>query len=163
MKLEGKLQELSNPAKMLVACFLVTLSFGFYTGLLFINENTNSTFNGVEEHYLGNEDDENAEVMKFKKSKKDIVTMVHNHVLSLSIVFFLIGGLLLLTDLTPFLKKILIIEPFISLLLTFGGIWVMWSGVLWFKYVIMLSGILMTTTFTLSVFIILFQLVKYKK
>jgi hypothetical protein len=111
---------------------------------------------------LGNEDDENAEVMKFKKSKKDIVTMVHNHVLSLSIIFLLLGGLLLLTNLSPILKKILIVEPFISLLLTFGGIWVMWSGVLWFKYIIMLSGILMTATFTASVLIILFQLLRKK-
>ncbi|MGE0561541.1 MAG: hypothetical protein AB7O47_06970 [Flavobacteriales bacterium] len=162
MQFEGKIQELSKSAKMLLVCFLITLSFGFYTGLLFINENTNSTFNGVEEHYLGNEDDENAEVMKFKKSKKDIVTMVHNHVLSLSIIFLLLGGLLLLTNLSPLLKKILIVEPFISLLLTFGGIWVMWSGVLWFKYVIMLSGILMTITFTASVLIILFQLLRKK-
>lgn len=162
MQFEGKIQQLSKTAKMLLVCFLITLSFGFYTGLLFINENTNSTFNGVEEHYLGNEDDENAEVMKFKKSKKDIVTMVHNHVLSLSIIFLLLGGLLLLTNLSPILKKILIVEPFISLLLTFGGIWVMWSGVLWFKYIIMLSGILMTATFTASVLIILFQLLRKK-
>lgn len=162
MQFEGKIQELSKSAKMLLVCFLITLSFGFYTGLLFINENTNSTFNGVEEHYLGNEDDENAEVMKFKKSKKDIVTLVHNHVLSLSVIFFLLGGLLLLTNLSPILKKILIVEPFISLLLTFGGIWVMWSGILWFKYVIMLSGILMTATFTTSVLIILFQLMRKK-
>lgn len=162
MQFEGKIQQLSKTAKMLLVCFLITLSFGFYTGLLFINENTNSTFNGVEEHYLGNEDDENAEVMKFKKSKKDIVTMVHNHVLSLSIIFLLLGGLLLLTNLSPILKNILIVEPFISLLLTFGGIWVMWSGVLWFKYIIMLSGILMTATFTASVLIILFQLLRKK-
>lgn len=162
MQFEGKIQELSKTAKMLLVCFLITLSFGFYTGLLFINENTNSTFNGMEEHYLGNEDDENAEVMKFKKSKKDIVTMVHNHVLSLSIIFLLLGGLLLLTNLSPIIKKILIVEPFISLLFTFGGIWIMWSGVLWFKYVIMLSGILMTATFTASVLIILFQLMRKK-
>lgn len=162
MQFEGKIQELSKSAKMLLVCFLITLSFGFYTGLLFINENTNSTFNGVEEHYLGNEDDENAEVMKFKKSKKDIVTMVHNHVLSLAVIFLMLGGLLLLTNLSPILKKILIVEPFISLLLTFGGIWVMWSGVLWFKYIIMISGILMATTFTVSVFIILFQLLRKK-
>ena len=109
MQFEGKIQELSKTTKMLLVCFLITLSFGFYTGLLFINENTNSTFNGVEEHYLGNEDDENAEVMKFKKSKKDIVTMVHNHVLSLSIIFLLLGGLLLLTNLSHILKKILIV------------------------------------------------------
>lgn len=162
MKFKGKLSQLSKSAKALIVAFLLTLSFGFYTGLLFINENTSSTFNGIEEHYMGNEDDENAEVMKFQKSKKDIVTMVHNHVLSMSVIFFLLGGLLLLTNLNSLLKKILIVEPFVSLLLTFGGIWIMWSGILWFKYIIMVSGILMTATYTTSVAIILFQTLRKK-
>jgi len=160
MQLEGQLKNLSKPAKLLVFCFLLTLSFGFYTGLIFVNENTRSTFNGIEEQYLGNEADEQAKEMKFKKPEKEIITMVHNHVLSMSVIFFLLGGLLLLTQLSPLLKKILIVEPFISLLLTFGGIWIMWSGVYWFKYVVMFSGILMTLTFTTSVLIILFQLVR---
>lgn len=162
MQFEGKLKNFSKTAKLLVACFVITLSFGFFTGLLFVNENTNSTFNGIEEQYMGNEDDENAEIMKFKKSKKDIVTLVHNHVLSMATIFFLIGVLLLFTDLTPILKKTLIVEPFISLLLTFGGIWIMWSGILWFKYVIMISGVLMTATYTFSVSIILIQLSRKK-
>lgn len=160
MQLEGQLNNLSKSAKLLVFCFLITLSFGFYTGLIFVNENTHSTFNGIEEQYLGNENDEQSEIMKFKKPEKEIITMVHNHVLSMSVIFFLLGGLLLLTQLSPLLKKILIVEPFISVLLTFGGIWIMWSGVYWFKYVVMFSGILMTLTFTTSVLIILFQLVK---
>lgn len=161
MKLEGLIHNLPIQAKLLITCFLLTLSFGFYTGLLFVNENTHSTFSGIEEQYLGNENDENAVEMKFKKPLKEIVTMVHNHVLSMSIIFFVIGVILLTTSLPSCLKKILIVEPFISLLLTFGGIWVMWSGIIWFKYVIMISGILMTLTFTTSVVLILSQL--YKK
>tara|TARA_R110001592_G_scaffold5046_2_gene27960 strand:- start:3858 stop:4346 length:489 start_codon:yes stop_codon:yes gene_type:complete len=160
MELNGLIYKIPKQAKVLIACFVVTLSFGFYTGLLFVNENTNSTINGIEEQYLGNEADENAVEMKFKKPLKEIITLVHNHVLSMSVIFFLIGGLLLLTSGPMLLKKILIVEPFISLLLTFGGIWVMWSGVLWFKYVIIISGILMALTFTLSVIIILSQLLK---
>lgn len=160
MELHGLIHQLPKNAKVLIACFVITLSFGFYTGLLFVNENTDSTFQGIEEQYNGNEADEDALEMKFKKPKKEIITMVHNHVLSMSVIFFLIGGLLLMTSISPLRKKILIIEPFLSLLLTFGGIWVMWSGVLWFKYVVMLSGVLMTLTFTASVLIILLQLGK---
>jgi hypothetical protein len=160
MELHGIIHQLPKQAKILIACFVVSLSFGFFTGLLFINENTNSTFNGIEEQYLGNEANEDALEMKFKKPLKEIITMVHNHVLSMSVIFFLTGGLLLLTSIPMLLKKVLIIEPFISLLLTFGGIWIMWSGVLWFKYVIMISGILMTLSFAISVIIILSQLLK---
>jgi len=160
MELEGKIHQLPKTAKLLVAFFIVTLSFGYYTGLRFVNENTSSTFNGVEEHYLGNEMDDEALVMKFKKAEKEIITTVHNHVTSMSLIFLALGGILLLTSIPKGLKKFLIVEPFISIVLTFGGIWLLWSGVLWFKYIVMISGILLTLTFTTSVILILIQLLK---
>jgi polyferredoxin len=160
MELHRKIHLLPKPAKLLVGFFVLTLSFGYYTGLLFVQENTNNTAAGVEEHYLGNEDDENAEIMKFKKAEKEIITTVHNHVISFSLIFLALGGILLITSIPKKLKKFLIVEPFISILLTFGGIWILWSGVLWFKYVIMFSGILLTLTFTTSVVLILLQLFK---
>lgn len=159
IELSGKIHQLPKQAKWLIACFLLTLSFGFFTGLRFVNENTSLTTSGIEEHYMGNEDDENAEEMKFKQSEKEIITMVHNHVLSMSIIFLALGGILLITSVNPSLKKMLIIEPFLSIILTFGGIWLMWCGVLWFKYVVIVSGILLTLTYTTSVSLILYQLI----
>ncbi len=160
MVLHGKIHHLPKTAKLLVGFFILTLSFGYFVGLRFVNENTNSTVNGIEEHYLGNEADEEAEIMKFKKAEKEIITTVHNHVTSMSLIFLALGGILLLTSIPEGLKKILIIEPFISIILTFGGIWLLWSGVLWFKYVVIFSGIMLTLTFTTSVVLILFQLFK---
>lgn len=160
MELHGLIHQLPKPAKLLVGFFIVTLSFGFFTGLRFVNENTNNTTQGIEEHYLGNEADEDAEIMRFKKSEKEIITTVHNHVVSMSLIFLALGGILLITSLNPMLKKILMIEPFVSVILTFGGIWLMWSGVLWFKDIIICSGILMTITYSVSVILILSQLIK---
>ena len=160
MELHGKIHSLPKPAKLLVGFFILTLSFGYYTGLRFVNENTEATTQGIEEHYLGNEADEDATVMKFKKTEKEIITTVHNHVVSMSLIFLALGVILLLTSIHPMLKKFLIIEPFISIILTFGGIWLMWSGVLWFKYIVIFSGILLTVTFTLSVMLIMIQLFK---
>ena len=48
----------------------------------------------------------------------------------MSIIFFLVGGILSLTKLKKGLKKFLIVEPFISIILTFGGLYFLWSGVL---------------------------------
>lgn len=160
MELHGLIHQLPKPAKLLVGFFIVTLSFGFFTGLRFVNENTNNTTQGIEEHYLGNEDDEDAEIMRFKKSEKEIITTVHNHVVSMSLIFLALGSILLITSLNPILKKVLMIEPFVSVVLTFGGIWLMWSGVLWFKYIIICSGILMTITYSVSAVLILLQLIK---
>jgi len=52
------------------------------------------------------------------------------------------------------------IEPFISVILTFGGLYLLWKELLWMKYIVMCSGILMTLTFTISVAVILTQLVQ---
>ena len=162
MELHGKIHHLPKQAKLLIGAFIITLSFGYFTGLRFVSENTNNTTEGIEEQYLGNENNEDAVEMKFKKSEKEIITMVHNHVVSMSIIFLLLGSIILITSIHPLLKKFLIIEPFISIILTFGGIWLMWSGILWFKYVIIFSGILLTITFTTSVVMILIQLFKGK-
>ena len=155
MQIHGSISQFPKEVKGLIVAFIICLSIGFYAGIRFVNDTSNSNPQGIEERYLGNESDENATVMKFKKSRGEVMTMVHNHILSLSVIFFLLGGLVATTGINKKLKSFLMIEPFVSILCTFGGIYFMWTGILWMKYVIMVSGILMTIAFTLSVFFIL--------
>ena len=163
MRLNGLIYKLSSELKVLIGAFVIVLSIGFYSGLLFVGENSSTNPSGIEEQYLGNEDIEDVKVMKFKKSKKEMLTLVHNHILSMSIIFFLLGVLVCLTDIKRKLKLFLIIEPFVSVLLTFGGLYILWSGVLWMKYIVMLSGMLMTLCYTLSIAIIMYQLTRKKE
>lgn len=163
MQLNGLILTLPKEIKLLIGAFIIVLSIGFYTGLLFVSETSSANPNGMEEQYLGNEEDEDATVMKFKKSEKEMLSIVHSHMLSMSIIFFLIGIVLSITRLNKKVKLFLMIEPFFSVILTFGGIYFLWKSMLWMKYVVMFSGILMTLTFTLSVVIIFFQLFKAQK
>lgn len=163
MQLNGLLHTFPKELKLLIATFVVVLSIGFFTGLLFVGETSSVDPNGIEEQYLGNEADEDATVMKFKKSEKEMLTLVHNHVLSMSIIFFLVGLILSTTKLHKKLKLFLMVEPFISVVLTFGGIYLLWKGMLWMKYIVMFSGTLMTVTYSLSVLIILKQIFTSKK
>ena len=160
MTLNGLIHTFPKELKLLIAVFVVVLSIGFFSGLLFVSETSSTNPNGIEEQYLGNENDEEAIVMKFKKSEKEMLTLVHNHVLSMSIIFFLIGLILSTTKLQKRIKLFLMIEPFISVLLTFGGIYFLWKGFVWMKYIVMFSGTLMTLTYSLSVIIIIKQLIK---
>lgn len=160
MQLNGLIQTFPKEIKLLIGAFIIVLSIGFYTGLLFVGETSSVNPIGIEEHYLGNENDEDAQVMRFKKSNREMLTLVHNHILSMSIIFFLIGLLVSITKLSKKLKLFLIIEPFVSVLLTFGGLYLLWAGLLWMKYIVMLSGILMTITFLLSTVIVFRQLLK---
>jgi len=158
MQLNGLIYTFPKELKLLIATFIVVLSIGFFTGLLFVDETSSATPNGIEEQYLGNEFDEHAEVMKFKKSDQEMLTLVHNHILSMSIIFFLLGLILSTTQMNKKLKLFLMIEPFVSVILTFGGLYLLWKGLTWMTYVVMFSGILMTLSYSLSVLIIFVQL-----
>ncbi|MGB5666313.1 MAG: hypothetical protein WBM53_05670 [Maribacter sp.] len=158
MDYNGLLIAFPKEIKLFIGTFVVILSIGFYTGLLFVNETSTTSPGGIEENYLGNEEDEDAEIMKFHKSEREMLTIVHTHILSMSFIFFLLGILVWLAKLSKKLKLFLTIEPFLSVLLTFGGIYLLWTGILWMKYVVVVSGILMTLTFTVSSILVLYQL-----
>ncbi|WP_370451183.1 hypothetical protein [Mesonia sp. K4-1] len=158
INLNGFIFRLPKEVKLLIGAFLVVLSVGYFTGLTFVNDTTENHPQGIQENYLGNEEDLEAEVMKFKKPEREMLTIIHTHILSMSVIFFLLGGLVSITKSNKNLKKALMIEPLLSVLLTFGGIYLMWTGLHWMRYVVVVSGILMTTSFVISVLLVFSQL-----
>ena len=160
MDYDGLLLKLPSGIKWFIGTFVLVLSVGFSTGLLFVSQTTTATSTGLVENYLGNEEDLEAEVMKFKKGEREMLTIVHTHILSMSLIFFLLGILVWMTKIPHRLKMFLTIEPLLSVIFTFGGIYLMWSGLLWMKYVVILSGFLMTSSFGISVIMVLYQLIQ---
>jgi len=163
MQLNGLIYSFPKEIKALLLAFIVVLSIGFYTGLLFVGETSSVNPKGIEEQYLGNEDNEDALTMKFKKSDREMLSIVHSHILSMALIFFMVGLILSTTKLNPRLKLILITEPFVSVVLTFGGLYFLWKGMIWMKYIVMISGILMTLSYSTAIIIILKQLLLSKK
>ena len=163
MDFSGVIYQFPKEIKFLIIAFVCTLSIGFYSGISFVKSTTNANPTGIEQRYLGNEEDESATKMMFKKSEGEIMTTVHSHILSLSVVFFLIAIILSTTEINQRLKLFLMVEPFISLVLTFGGIYFLWKEIHWMKYIIMISGFLMTMSYTISIFIIFKQVLVSKK
>ena len=87
------ISQLPRPLKQLVSIFLLILSVGYFSGLAFVNDTTSATNQGIRVNYNGNEDNEEAEEMKFKKSDHEMLNIIHTHILSMSIIFFILGGL----------------------------------------------------------------------
>lgn len=160
MKFQG-LHQLPKTFKTLIVLFLLCLSVGYASGLRYIAITSGMHTEGIEENYLGNEDNLEAEVMKFKKVEKELMSVVHAHILSYSLIFAFLGVLLNFSALPDKLKRTLIVESFLSILLTFGGIWLIWAGWAWFKYVVMISGVLLSISFFVSVLALLYDL--YRK
>lgn len=154
--------DLSYPLRLMIGCFLVVLSVGFFTGISFVGQTESMTPEGVVENYNGNADEEDAMVMKFKKSPREMLTIIHTHVLSLSFIFFLTGMLLGFARINKRLQVFLMIEPFVSILLTFGGIYLVWLGYEWMKYIVIISGTAMTLVYLVSVLILFSRLNLHK-
>jgi hypothetical protein len=154
--------DLSYPLRLMIGCFLVVLSIGFFTGISFVGQTESMTPEGVVENYNGNADEEDAMVMKFKKSPREMLTIIHTHVLSLSFIFFLTGMLLGFARINKRLQVFLMIEPFVSILLTFGGIYLVWLGYEWMKYIVIISGTAMTLVYVVSVLILFSRLNLHK-
>lgn len=162
MELHGLLQTFPKYVKLFIASFVVVLSIGYSTGLLFVRQTQSVSPDGIEQNYLGNEDIENVKVMKFEKGAREMLTIIHTHILSMSFIFFFLGGLLAMTSIPKRWKAFLMIEPFFSILITFGGIYFIWMGVIWLKYIVMLSGVLMTLAYFVSAGVVLYECFKNK-
>ncbi len=163
MQIHGSIHQFPKELKITILIFVAALSIGFYGGLSFVNSTTSVQPSGIEMHYLGNEADEDADIMKFKKSKHEILSIVHNHILSLSVIFFLLSVLLSTTSLSKKWKYILMIEPFISVFLLLEVFIFFRSGITWVKYIIIVSGVLMTLSFIAATLSIYYQILIVKK
>ena len=115
----NSLSELSKEFKYLIATFVLVTSIGFISSIVFVDYSNSTTPDGLVEQYNGNEFiEDDIDIMKFKKSEREILTIIHSHILSMSVIFFLIGFLVCLTNINIKLKLFLAIEPFVSILLT---------------------------------------------
>ena len=137
--------------RWLIFVFLLVLSVGYFTGLAFVHHTTEMTNSGIVVNYTGNEDNHEAETMIFKKAERDMLNIIHAHIMSLSLIFFILALLVYCCQMPPKLKAFLMVEPMISLLVTFGGIYLIWWGLEWMSVVVMVSGFLMTLSYAISV------------
>ncbi|MGB2086035.1 MAG: hypothetical protein ACPHUE_02850 [Flavobacteriaceae bacterium] len=154
------LRDLPRPYKGFVFAFLFVLSVGYFTGLTFVAQTDSTRVEGMIENYNGNESEEEVKVMKFKKSKREMLTIIHTHVLSIGFIFAFLGFLVWSTAIPSRWKAFLTIEPFCSVIVTFGGIYLIWLGYTFMAYIVMISGLLMTLSFVLGVLVVGNELIK---
>lgn len=149
-----RLAKLPKELKWLIGSFVFVLSLGFFSGLVFVDSTTSLQAQGVVENYNGNENDLEAEEMKFKKSEHEMLNIIHTHLLSMSLIFGILGFLVFAADCPHKLKRFLMFEPLLSVVLTFGGIYFIWMGYEWMSWIVMISGMAMTLSFAVSMILI---------
>jgi hypothetical protein len=148
-----RLRDADMTLKLFITAFLMVLTIGYAIGLFFVEHQTSFTPRGVQEQFLGN--DESAQEIRYPKSANEMFVFMHNHILSMALVFLALSGIFYFTSTSPKFKRFLMIEPFVAILTTFGGIaLVRYSSDVW-SWLVVISGVLLFVSYVVIVGMIL--------
>ena len=166
--METKLYQLNKNLKALYISFLIVLSIGVTMGMVYIYLTTSMSIEGTEVRYAGDSEpedfDPDIDVLENPpKSALELVSHAHSHIVSFSFIFFLTALIFERNSIvTGKLKRFLMIEAFISIILTFGGFFLIRFIDRGFSYLVIASSSLMYLSFYVMVLICLYELIFIK-
>jgi hypothetical protein len=133
---------------------------GYTTSLLFIHHTTGMTPGGVAARYRGSDAEASDAAMQFPKSFAEMMTITHTHLFSMAVIFVFSGlALALCSRPSERWRRLLIVEPFVALLVSFSAMWLMRYVDPRFSWLLGLSSAVMAVTFYVQSFFILRELV----
>jgi hypothetical protein len=168
------LRNLPREAKLFAALIMLVLGVGYAHALAYVFLTTKAVPKGIEERYRGTQSESTASnqstlsseeaedttqttipaskpvtgELQYEKSLAEMLNIIHTHILTMTFIFALSGLLTLMTDSLPGrLRKLIVIEPFIGILATFAGLWLMRYVHPAFSWLVSLSGTVMALAF----------------
>ena len=150
------------PRKLKLLCFLTVfnITVGLGVGLYYVGYTTQYSPSGTSEHFAGSQVSDDFDIPdKYPKPFSELLNTTHTHVISMTFIFIITGGIFYFNSIiTGSIKTFLIVEPFISIIVTFGGIWLVRFIHPGFSYLVILSGILMYLSFFIMASTIFYEL-----
>jgi hypothetical protein len=132
---------------------------GYTTSLVFIRHTTGMTAAGVAARYRGSDPDAAEGAMQFAKSFSEMLTVTHTHLFSMAAIFVFSGlGLALCVRPSERWRRVLIVEPFVALLVSFSAMWLMRYVDARFSWLLAASSGVMAATFYVQSYFILREL-----
>jgi hypothetical protein len=154
-----RLHDADTTLKAFITAFLLVLTIGYAIGLFFVEHHTSFSSRGVQEQFLGNEDSEVAQEVRYAKSANEMFVFIHNHILSLALVSFAVGGIFYFSSLVSAkIKLFLVVEPLVATLTTFGGIVLVRYVSPVFTWLVLFSGASLFLCYSIMVVLIMKEL-----
>jgi hypothetical protein len=151
-----RLRDADTGLRWMITLFLVVLSSGYAVGLMFVEHTTAMSAPGVREQFLGTPAELRPAEVKYARSPGEMFTFIHNHVFSMAMLFFVLALLVHGTHVfSPGWKRFLMIEPFIAIATTFGGIALVRYVSPLFSWLVILSGVSLALVYALSIYAIM--------
>jgi hypothetical protein len=154
-----RLRDADRTLRAFLTAFLVVLTIGYATGLLFVEQTTCLTSSGIQEQMLGNEESTVATEMKYAKSVSEMYVFLHNHILSVTMIMMVVGSIFYFSSIVgEGTKRFLLVEPFVAVLTTFGGIALVRFVSPHFSWLVLLSGVSLFVCYAAMLALILKEL-----
>ena len=156
------LKEFPDQTRQFLSVILIVLSFGVFTGILFIRETTEISPKGAVERFNGSETEDEFGIQEnYAKPYSEMLLTTHTHILGFSFLIFIVGTVFSFNSIVVGKwKKALLIEAPVSVLTTFGSIWLVRYWHPDFVYLTVISSILMYVSIFTMIGISLFELNK---
>ena len=158
-----KLYQLNKSLKNLLTSFLTLLTMALCVGLVYLMQTNNSSAKGTIERWNGSI--ESSELTfsgmseNYAKPVSEMLLTTHNHLFGFALIFISIGMVFYFNStIEGSLKNILLIEPFISAIITFGSIWLMRFVHSNFVYLAIISAVLMYGSYFIMYFVCFYEL-----
>ena len=159
------LREQNDQVKLLIVAFTICLVVGVSIGLVYIYTTESTSAAGTIEHYRGSDVTGDFDIPdKYPKTFEGMLLTTHTHVIAFAIIFLILGLFWAMNSIVVgWWKLFFLVEPFVSVLITFLSLW----GIRYvsdsFSYISMVFGILTYTSFYLMAWIILLDLLNRQK
>ena len=170
------LRNLPREAQLFAAMIMLVLGVGYAHALAYVYQTTRIVPKGIEQRYRGTEsvadtaissstalpsseaEEDTTQIaptattitgeIEYPKSLAEMLNIIHTHILTMTFIFALSGFITLMTDsLSAKIRKFIVIEPFIGILVTFAGLWLMRYVHPAFSWLVSLSGTVMALAF----------------
>ena len=162
-----KLYEFDKTLKNFLVAILFVLTTGLGVGLIYLNYTTNYSPKGAAQRFNGTniefEMDDIDIPENYPKPISEMLITTHNHILGFAFIFFITGLIFYFNSIiNGFWKSFLLIEPTISIVITFGSIWLMRFVHEDFVYFTILSSAILYLSFFIMAGVSAYEL-KFKK
>lgn len=120
-----KIFQFPKQLKFLIASLLLSLTFGVIIGLGFLYYTTSYSTTKAIERYNGSQLTNEFEIAEnYPKPISEIFITTHNHIIAFTLIFSVVGFIFYFSSIpNSRLKNFLLIEPFISIIISFGSLW----------------------------------------
>lgn len=137
----------------------IVQAVGYTTSLVYVWWTTRLVPTGITSHYRGGDPGATDGPMQFGKSFGEMLTITHTHLLAMAVIFAVSGvSVALCASLSERTRRLLIVEPFVALLVSFSAMWLMRYADPRFAWLLEASSLLMAVTFYIQCVVVLREL-----